>query len=314
MWLLEHWLNATFEFQLGFPMLERIMCLNQDRPIEGVRLALMTCQETPNKNLFMKYLSMFIKANYFVPGMDPFVDRSFGPKWFKNPFPGDSPQVVVLSSAVWREFFTTMMLSFRIEAGSKGYGFMSYQPNLVARQFGLSQMLPKSSVSHSTDNVWTGRPLDFKGHKACLKFHKSTQRLELPAFEFQQSFLTNKEFDEWWFDYQRQCFPSSFFLQNMNGAFSILVGETPAPQPNTDAPIKTIQTIDVDDAQMKKVTIVPSLFLSFKSKIITSLSLCLYFLWSKDGSSCCANPNQTSKKTKSALNCETTCTLCLNVS
>lgn len=67
------------------------MHLSQDRPIEGVRLALMTCQETPNKHLFMKYINMFIEATSFVQGIAPFVDQSFDPTWFKNPFPGDSP-------------------------------------------------------------------------------------------------------------------------------------------------------------------------------------------------------------------------------
>lgn len=169
-----------------------------------------------------------------------------------------------------------MAMSFRIEAGSKGYGFMSYQPNLVALKFSLSQMLPKSLVSHSTDIVWDGRQLNFKGHKACLKFHKSTQCLKLPVFKFQQSFLTTKDFDRWWFEYQRQCFPSAFFLQNMIDAFSALVGETLVPQPNIDAPIEKIQTIDVEEAQTKKVTPPPSLFLSLRSKIKTifcSLSL-----------------------------------------
>lgn len=144
----------------------------------------MTYQEAPNKHLFMKYLSMFIEANSFVPGMDLFGDLSFGPKWFKNTSPGDSPQAVAQSSVVWRVFFTLTLLSFRIEAGSKGYGFMSYQPNLVALQFGLSQMLSKSLVSHSNDIVWVGRPLNTEGYKACLRFHKSTQRLELPVFKF----------------------------------------------------------------------------------------------------------------------------------
>lgn len=91
MWLLQHCLNATFEYQLGYPVSERMMRLNQDRPIEGVRLALMTCQKTPNKHLFMKYINMFIEATSFVPGMTPFVDRNFGLTWFKNPFPGDFP-------------------------------------------------------------------------------------------------------------------------------------------------------------------------------------------------------------------------------
>lgn len=88
LWLLQHWLNATFEYQLGYPVSECIMRLNEDRPIGGARLALTTCQETANKHLFMKYLNMFIEADKFAHGMAPFPDRNFGLKWFKDPFPG----------------------------------------------------------------------------------------------------------------------------------------------------------------------------------------------------------------------------------
>lgn len=33
LWLLQHWLNATFEYQLRYPMSDRIMRLTEDRPI-----------------------------------------------------------------------------------------------------------------------------------------------------------------------------------------------------------------------------------------------------------------------------------------
>lgn len=56
--------------------------------------------EAPNKHLFMKYLNMFIEVDSFVPGMAPFLDRSFSPKWFKNHFPCDSPQDATQSSVV----------------------------------------------------------------------------------------------------------------------------------------------------------------------------------------------------------------------
>lgn len=92
LWLLQHWLNATFEYQLGYTMLERLMRLNEDWPIEGARLALTTCQETPNTSIFMKYLKMFTEAEKFAPGMASFADKNFGPKWFIDPFPGLSPQ------------------------------------------------------------------------------------------------------------------------------------------------------------------------------------------------------------------------------
>lgn len=259
MWLLQHWLNATFEYQLGYPVSECILRLNEDRSIEGVRLALITCQETPNKHLFMKYLNMFIKADKFVPGMAPFADQSFGPKWFKDIFLRDFPQAATQSNVVWRAFFTPMLLSFRVEAGSKGYGFMSYQPNLVARQFGLSQMVPKPLVSHVTNIVWYGRSLNSEDHKACLRFYKSTQQYELPVFKFQQSFFTTTDSDEWWADYQRQDFSSDLFLQNMIYAFFTLVGDIPPPPPSINAPDTTIQTDNVDEAP-RKATIILSLF------------------------------------------------------
>lgn len=143
---------------------------------------------------------------------------------------------------------------------------MSYHPNSVARQFGMSHMFPKSLASYPTDIEWVGRQLNFEGHKAFLKFHKLTQRLELSVFKFQQSFLTTKYFDKWWSEYERQYFPSAIFLRNMIGAFSALAGETSAAQPNTDTPIEKIQTIDVEEAQTKKVNTAPSPFLSLRGK------------------------------------------------
>lgn len=81
----------------------------------------------------MKYLNMFIEADKFTPGMVSFAYRNFGPKWFKDPFPSSSPQNAAQSNAIWRAFLTPTLLSYMIEPGSKGFGFMSHQPNLVAR-------------------------------------------------------------------------------------------------------------------------------------------------------------------------------------
>lgn len=137
-------------------MSERLMRLNEDRPIERAKLALTTCQETPNTNVFMKYLNMFIEADKFAPGMTPFADRNFDPKWFKDPFPNNSPQTAAQSNIIWRVFLTPTLLSYRIEPGSKGFGFMSHPLNLVTCQVGLSQMVPKSLISHDTDIIWFG--------------------------------------------------------------------------------------------------------------------------------------------------------------
>lgn len=47
----------------------------------------------------------------------------------------------------------------------------------------------------------------------------------------------------------------------MIDVFSALAGEKLASQPNIDTPVKNIQTIDVDEAQPKKVTTSPFPFL-----------------------------------------------------
>lgn len=188
LWILQHWLNATFEYQLGYPVSDRIMRLTEDRQIEGARFTLTTWQETPNTHLFMKYLNMFIEVDKFAIGISLFVDRPFGPKWFKDPFPGGSPQAAAESNTIWKAFLNPTLLSYRIKPGSKGFGFMSYQPNMVARQFGLSQMVSKPMVSHETDIIWFGQTLTVDDHKACLRFCKSTHRYELLVFKFHNLF------------------------------------------------------------------------------------------------------------------------------
>lgn len=245
------------------------MRLNKDRPIKWARLALTTCQENPNKHLFKKYLNMFIKAHKFAPGMAPFANQTFGPKWFKDPFPGGFPQAATQLNAIWRAFFTPTLLSYKIEIGSKGYYFMSYQPNLVAHQFCLSQMVPKLLVSHVTDIVWPGQPLNANDHKACLHFCKSTQCYELPVFKFQQSFLTTVDFDECWAAYQSQAFSNDQFLQNMVDALSTIADDIPPLSPHVNAPDHIIQTEDVDEAPRKVyvTTFIPSFLVDAKLEV-----------------------------------------------
>lgn len=165
------------------------MRLNEDRLVEGDRLALTTCQETPNKHLFMKYLNMFIKADKFSLGMALLADRIFDLNWFKNPFPGGSPQAAAQSNVIWKAFLTLTLLSYIIETWSKGYNFMSYQPNLVAHQFGLSQMTLKPLVSHVIYIVWSGRSLNADDHKACLRFANLPNHMNFLCSNFNNPFL-----------------------------------------------------------------------------------------------------------------------------
>lgn len=87
MWLLQYWLNATFENTLGCPSSIQTSRLNVERPIEGLRLALMTGQDPQSHTIFLRYVNMFVEANTFHQGMAPFHARKFGPSWFTILFP-----------------------------------------------------------------------------------------------------------------------------------------------------------------------------------------------------------------------------------
>ncbi|XP_058771322.1 uncharacterized protein LOC131644752 [Vicia villosa] len=157
-WLLQHWLNATFESQIGYTISQAIMEVTHDRRVEGVKLALQTPQGEPNRPNLLKYVKLFSECNTFLASMTPFSSRCFGPDWCRAIFPGNTPTLRAQLNAIWAAFLTPTLLSHCIESSGKCYGFVSYQPNLVSRQFGLSQMLPKRLYTHEADICWSGRP------------------------------------------------------------------------------------------------------------------------------------------------------------
>lgn len=161
--------------------------------------------------------------------MAPFCDRKFGPSWFTTPFPALSPRAMVQPGLLWRAFLTPTLLSTKLEANSStNYGVVSYQPNLVARQFGLSQPLPDSIFHHPQDVMWDGRQINQKIYNDRLAFAKM-QALELPGFPFSTSFYVTKEFNRWWTTYYNQVSRTDQFLENMVDAFAAMAGTRPPP-------------------------------------------------------------------------------------
>lgn len=138
-WLLQLWLNSTFEPRLHITQSQALMKETEGRDIEGTRLTLLTPQENLVSSILLKYIKLFLATKFFDATMAPFVDRLVGPSWLRNKFPGSSPSIVTMWNAVWAVFLTPTILTFRIEVGTPGYGFAGYQPNLVPRQFGCSQ-------------------------------------------------------------------------------------------------------------------------------------------------------------------------------
>lgn len=143
---------------------------NDCRSIEGTRLALATPYDTPSEITFMKYINLFLESKAFVSTMAHFVDRCVGPTWLQNRFPGVTTLVVAMSNSGWEAFLTPTLLTTRIETGTVDLGFIGYQPNLVAKQFGLSQMLSRSLYSWENDICWLERKLYALEYMDCMSF------------------------------------------------------------------------------------------------------------------------------------------------
>jgi hypothetical protein len=92
----------------------------------------------------MKYMKIFLNFDKFKPQHAPFFERKFGQTWFTEDFPTQNPDNVEEVNEVWQAYLDPTVLSCRIGIQSNYYGLVGYQPNLVSRQFGLSQLLPES--------------------------------------------------------------------------------------------------------------------------------------------------------------------------
>lgn len=82
LWLLQLWLNATFEPKLHIIGSKALLKETDCRSIEGTTLAIITPYGNPSQITFMKYINLFLESTTFFLTMAPFVDRCFGPTWF----------------------------------------------------------------------------------------------------------------------------------------------------------------------------------------------------------------------------------------
>jgi hypothetical protein len=104
-----------------------------------------------SQDLFSIAYNVLLGCDTFTPAMAPFTIRSRGPTWFTKEFPATSIEDEAEINSIWEAYLTPTFLSSKITAGSP-YGVYGYQPNHVARQFGLVQPKP-SSLYKCIDNL-----------------------------------------------------------------------------------------------------------------------------------------------------------------
>ena len=184
-WLLQLWLNATFE-----PSLSTYNTINEadpeveNRTIEGTRLVRLTSDEG-GKNLqecFTRNLMMFVRRHKYTPSMAPFAARSHGPEWFTRPLLNLSTKQQVESLQIWEAFLTPRLLLTRIMPKKTQNILLTYQPNFVARQFGLFQILPEP-LYHNKSGIFH-RGMNFNNVEAQSTIRKFTGLFHITSVPF----------------------------------------------------------------------------------------------------------------------------------
>ncbi|KAH1214822.1 hypothetical protein GmHk_13G036099 [Glycine max] len=201
MWLLQLWLNATFEQEMGLIIPQDYAEEVANRSIEGqraLRLTPKTFDQNPQK-LFLKYMRIFLSFDKFLPQHAPFISREVGPAWFTDDFPVVDPDNEEEVNEIWSFYLNPQILSCRTGVQSNYLGLVGYQPNLVSRQFGLSQIRPKSLFEDPRD-VIRGANLSEKTFKKFLKISLD-ENYNLHPFEFNHSHFCTIGFVTWWEKY-----------------------------------------------------------------------------------------------------------------
>lgn len=211
-WLLQLWLNATFENELELFLPEDYEAEARRRQVEGTRLVrLLPLPRGLNyEQQFLKYFNVFLSLKIFKEEYAPFVKREVGPSWFVQPFPPIEGYEESVSEQ-WLTYLDPTVLSCRIGTTSKDFGLVGYFPNFVSRQFGFTQLIPKSFYEHER-GICLGYKSVTEGYFRSYLKNTEKHKYEITPFSYQNSFSSTKEFQEWWERHYSSSIPSEGVL------------------------------------------------------------------------------------------------------
>ncbi|KAK2449848.1 hypothetical protein QL285_009003 [Trifolium repens] len=201
MWLLQLWLNATFETELGLIVPSDYQQEVDEREIEGQRLVRLAPRslDQDTGRLFMRHMKMFLNYDKFLPRHAPFVERKHGAAWFVEDFPAFNPDNEDEVNEVCRAYLEQTVLSCRIGSNANQYELVGYLPNCVARQFGMSQIRPKS-LFEKLDRMVLGTGVTEKTYKKYMRMLENYE-FNFKPFEYKPSFYCTDGFSKWWSDH-----------------------------------------------------------------------------------------------------------------
>ncbi|GAU44896.1 hypothetical protein TSUD_137280 [Trifolium subterraneum] len=183
-WLLQLWLNATFASNLNLTISPFEESKVAKRNIEASRLALFQ-QKTPD-------------------------------------FPATDPNKEASVNELWLAFLSPAILSSRLGVQRAYLGLVGYQPNLVARQFGLTQFMPKSLFKNKDDIVLGNSGMSEAYYQRRLKAAEE-MIYQINPFPFKSSCFCTLEFANWWNMYYKKNMPyEETIMQRVNAGLDAL--------------------------------------------------------------------------------------------
>ncbi|XP_050874941.1 uncharacterized protein LOC127078535 [Lathyrus oleraceus] len=221
-WLLQLWLNASFEVCLPtHNPIDADAVEVRNKRVEGTRLEMLT-PRNEGRNLqqsFTNYVMMFAKRYNFTPTMAPFAFRTYGPDWFTRKFPYPSKDKEAESVAIWEAFLTPRVFSLRLNQSKSQVTLIAYQPSLVARQFGIIQIFPKPLYARK-NSLLLYNAIHTKATSS-RKIARYAGQTKLSPFSFKPYFLCTHELDLCWCDYYAtNFFNVPAFHRHLTKAFS----------------------------------------------------------------------------------------------
>ncbi|XP_050897203.1 uncharacterized protein LOC127104024 [Lathyrus oleraceus] len=199
-WFLRLWINTTFSKDITSHGMRRVACPPEEKNLLWKRLIPLTPIDRtfPDVKVFLLLFDIMLTRTDFHPSMAPFCSRTEVPEWLTRAFPPNEDEHKNETFVIWRRFLVPQFLSVVLSGVNPG--LVAYQPNLVARQFGLCQFVLKSLFS-SLDmlrNILCDKPWNVVKEDVEALWEK---RLRLHSIPFQPAFLCTKEFDDWWQSY-----------------------------------------------------------------------------------------------------------------
>lgn len=149
--------------------------------------------------MFSRRFFCVMRHYHFNATMTPFAKRTHGPEWFISEFPATDEHEAE-SKKLWETFLSPRPLSTCLGSSKEVVKFLNYQPNLVLRQFGISQTRPKSSFSQKSDLCLCTIDYSEDDYLRWIIRHASDHP-KLNPFSFQPSFYYTPEFITWWKEY-----------------------------------------------------------------------------------------------------------------